>query len=81
MALVDAESKLIPTFLVGKRDGQTALAYMEIPRRRLAENGRIQLTTEGSTPTLGPSKGPSAMKWIARSSSRSYGAEPADDGS
>jgi len=44
---LDAESKLIPTFLVGKRDGQTALAFMEELRRRLAENGRIQLTTDG----------------------------------
>jgi len=50
---LDAESKLIPAFRVGKRDGQTALAFMEDLRRRLAENGRIQLTTDGFNAYLG----------------------------
>lgn len=44
---LDAESKLVPTFLVGKRTGQTALAFIQDLQRRVAGNGRIQLTTDG----------------------------------
>jgi IS1 family transposase len=44
---LDAETKLIPTFLVGKRDGQTALQFMMALQKQLATNGRIQLTTDG----------------------------------
>lgn len=46
MAL-DAESKLILTFTVGKRDGRTALRFMRNLQARLMGNGRIQLTTDG----------------------------------
>jgi IS1 family transposase len=44
---LDADTKLIPTFLVGKRDGQTALQFMIALQKQLANNGRIQLTTDG----------------------------------
>ena len=44
---LDAESKLIPTFAVGKRDGDTAHQFMQDLRERLNGNGRIQLTTDG----------------------------------
>jgi IS1 family transposase len=44
---LDAETKLIPTFLVGKRDGHTALLFMADLSQRLTANGRIQLTTDG----------------------------------
>lgn len=44
---LDAETKLIPTFLVGKRDGQTAVQFMMALQKQLATNGRIQLTTGG----------------------------------
>ena len=44
---IDADSKLIPAFLVGKRDGVTALRFMELLHERLESNGRIQLTTDG----------------------------------
>lgn len=44
---LDAETKLVPTFTVGKRDGQTALAFMLDLQKRLQGNGRIQLTTDG----------------------------------
>ena len=44
---IDAETKLVPTFLVGKRDGQTALQFMIMLQKQLAENGRVQLTTDG----------------------------------
>jgi IS1 family transposase len=44
---IDAETKLIPTFLVGKRDGQTALQFLIALQKQQAQNGRIQLTTDG----------------------------------
>lgn len=44
---LDAESKLIPAFTVGKRDGRTALRFMGNLHAKLAGNGRIQLTTDG----------------------------------
>jgi transposase-like protein len=44
---IDAETKLIPSFVVGKRDGQTALQFMQDLQPRLLGNGRIQLTSDG----------------------------------
>lgn len=44
---LDPESKLIPTFLVGKRDTDTAHRFTQAPRACLNGNGRIQLTTDG----------------------------------
>ena len=44
---IDAETKLVPTFLVGKRSGQTALQFMIMLQKQLSENGRVQLTTAG----------------------------------
>ncbi len=44
---LDAETKLIPSYLVGKRDGQTALQFMTDLQNRLQGNGRIQLTSDG----------------------------------
>jgi len=44
---LDAETKLIPTFTVGKRDGETASRFMLSLQGRLTGNGRIQLTTDG----------------------------------
>jgi IS1 family transposase len=42
---VDADTKLIPTFLMGGRDAGTATAFMEDLASRLS--GRVQLTTDG----------------------------------
>jgi IS1 family transposase len=44
---LDADTKLVPSFLVGKRDGRTALQFMTDLHSRLTGNGRIQLTTDG----------------------------------
>ena len=44
---LDSESKLIPTYEIGKRDGLTALRFMEKLQNCLAGNGKIQLTTDG----------------------------------
>ncbi len=45
---LDADSKLIPSFAVGKRDAPTAQAFIRDLRTRLAL--RVQLTTDGFTP-------------------------------
>lgn len=44
---IDADSKLVPTFSIGKRDGQTANRFMRDLQNKLVGNGRIQLTTDG----------------------------------
>lgn len=76
----DLESKLIPTFLVGKRDGQTALAFMEELRRRLAENGRIQLTTDGLNAYIGAVEEAFGADVDYAQLVKMYGAESAGDG-
>lgn len=77
---LDAESKLIPTFRVGKRDGQTALAFMEDLGRRLAENGRIQLTTDGLNAYIGAVEEVFGSEVDYAQLVKMYGAEPAGDG-
>ncbi len=44
---LDAESKLIPAYAVGKRDGATTLRFMTDLQARLTGNGKIQFTTDG----------------------------------
>ncbi|MFQ5852544.1 MAG: DDE-type integrase/transposase/recombinase [Candidatus Binatia bacterium] len=44
---LDAETKLIPVFMVGKRDGETAHRFMQDLRVKFIGNGRIRLTTDG----------------------------------
>lgn len=43
---LDADSKLVPVFEVGKRDTYTAISFMEALKTKLQNNGRIQLTTD-----------------------------------
>ena len=42
---IDADSKLIVSWLVGGRDGEYAMAFMDDLRSRLAN--RVQLTSDG----------------------------------
>lgn len=44
---IDAETKLVPSFMVGERDGVTACAFIKDLAGRLAN--RVQLTTDGLT--------------------------------
>jgi IS1 family transposase len=44
---IDADTKLIPAFVIGKRDITTALKLMTELKNKLNGNGRIQLTTDG----------------------------------
>jgi IS1 family transposase len=50
---LDADTKLIPHFDVGKRNMGTAYRFMEGLRARLNGNGHFQLTTDGFTPYIG----------------------------
>src|SRR6266511_890030 len=50
---IDADSKLIPCFEVGKRNMVTAYRFMDILKARLAENLRFQLSTDGFVPYIG----------------------------
>jgi len=50
---LDAQSKLIPSFLVGKRDGFHARLFIKDLKERLNGNGRVQLTTDGLAAYLG----------------------------
>ncbi len=52
---IDAESKLIVSYLVGGRDGDYALAFMDDVASRLAN--RVQLTTDGHKSYLEAVKG------------------------
>ena len=47
---IDAETKLVPCWLVGKRDGECAHAFISNLASRLAH--RVQLTTDGHKPYL-----------------------------
>jgi IS1 family transposase len=47
---IDADTKLIPCFMVGQRDPSTARAFMEDLAGRLAN--RVQLTSDGHKPYL-----------------------------
>jgi IS1 family transposase len=42
---IDADTKLVPSFMVGNRDARTAVAFMDDLKNRLAS--RVQLTTDG----------------------------------
>jgi len=45
---LDADSKLIPAYTVGKRNRETTYAFLNTLRNRLAEEHRFQLTTDDS---------------------------------
>jgi len=47
---IDADTKLIPSWLVGNRDTETAWVFMQDLKGRLAN--RVQLTTDGHKPYL-----------------------------
>ncbi len=47
---IDADTKLVPTFMVGKRDAGAATAFLADLKSRLAH--RVQLTSDGHSPYL-----------------------------
>ena len=50
---IDAETKLIPHFDIGKRNMVTTYRFMAALKARLAEGFRFQLTTGGFVPYIG----------------------------
>lgn len=46
----DPDSKLVPSFVVGQRDGETAQDSLQDLRRRV--HGRIQISTDGFAPSI-----------------------------
>lgn len=49
---LDADTKLVPTFAVGKRDSETTLNFLIDLHDRLKGNGRIQITSDGFKPYI-----------------------------
>lgn len=47
---IDADTKFVPSWMVGPRDGQAAIAFMDDLASRLAN--RVQLTSDGHRPYL-----------------------------
>jgi len=44
---LEPETKLVPTYLIGKRNVQTTFQFIKNLKKKLNGNGRIQLTTDG----------------------------------
>lgn len=44
---LDADTKLVPAFMVGRRTAETTLSFLNYLQDKLKGNGRIQLTTDG----------------------------------
>ena len=49
---IDADTKLVPSFMVGKRDTEYATAFIADLKLRLRTKTRVQLTTDGHKPYL-----------------------------
>ncbi len=47
---LDAESKLIPVYTVGKRNSETTKEFIDELKERLSDNGRVQITTDAFNP-------------------------------
>jgi IS1 family transposase len=77
---LDPESKLIPTFLVGKRDTATAHRFTHALRARLNGNGRIQLTTDELRAYLTAVEEAFGADVDYAQLVKVYGSEPAGDG-
>jgi hypothetical protein len=62
---IDADSKLIVSYLIGGRDADAAQDFMHDVADRLAN--RVQLNTDGHGAYLAPLSGPLALMWITLS--------------
>ncbi|MGH7381924.1 MAG: IS1 family transposase [Candidatus Methylomirabilales bacterium] len=77
---LDAETKLIPLFGVGKRNAETAHGFIRGLRAKLNGNGRIQLTTDGFRPYLTAVEDTFGSEIDYAVLVKLYGAEPAGFG-
>ncbi|MDE0039668.1 MAG: hypothetical protein OXU77_19240 [Gammaproteobacteria bacterium] len=66
---IDADSKLVVSYLVGLRGEAWALEFMDDLRSRLED--RPQITTDGLAAYVRRSKAPSVVTWTSRRSSSS----------
>lgn len=64
--VIDADTKLIASYLVGGRDSEYVMWFMDNLRSRLAN--RVQLTSDGTAPTLRQSRAHSEPTWITLNS-------------
>lgn len=71
---IDADTKLIPSWLVGSRDTGTAYEFMSDVASRL--RGRVQLTTDGHKPYLLAVEGAFGADIDYATLSKIYGADP-----
>jgi transposase len=77
---LDAETKLIPLFVVDKRDTATAHRFIHALRQRLNGNGRVQLTTDGLRAYLTAVESAFGNDVDYAQLVKLYGSEPAGDG-
>jgi len=71
---IDADSKLIVSWLVGTRDGGAAYTFMQDVASRL--RGRVQMTTDGHTPYLSAVEDAFGMDIDYAVLQKIYGADP-----
>jgi len=74
---IDADTKLVPSWLVGARDTETAVVFMDDLRSRLAN--RVQLTTDGHKPYLTAVYGAFGHDVDYAQLIKIYGSEPGGD--
>ena len=74
---IDADSKLIPTWRIGPRDGHTAHALMTDLADRLKH--RVQLTTDGHRPYLEAVEAAFGMDIDYAQLIKIYGSDPGDE--
>lgn len=65
---IDADTKLVPSFKVGKRDGATANAFVEDVAGRM--KNRLQISTDGLKAYVDAIEGSFGPMWTMRRSSR-----------
>jgi IS1 family transposase len=75
---LDAESKLIPSYLVGKRTAETTVAFIDDLASRL--HNRIQLSSDGFSPYVNAIKDQFGHKVDYAQIVKEYSQDPADQG-
>ena len=74
---IDADTKLVPSWLVGDRDADAAYRFMRDLANRL--NGRVQLTTDGHRPYLEAVEGAFGFDIDYAMLIKIYGIDPEDE--
>jgi IS1 family transposase len=74
---IDADTKLIPSWLVGSRDAGAGFEFMQDVASRL--RGRVQLTTDGHKPYLSAVEDAFGADIDYATLTKLYGADPADE--